>query len=276
VSWAAPADGGSRVTRYTVTASPGGASVTTTGATSATVTGLANGTSYSFAVTAANWVGTGPASVASNAVVPRDTVARYVTSVYGHLFNRSPDPGGLNGWSSALRSGTPYSAVSNAITSSAEFRSGLIADSYRRYLGREPEAAGLNGWLSAMGYGLHIEQMQAGFVASPEFYIRAGSTDRSWVAGLYQSVLGRTPAVSEVDYWEERIRSGASRYGVAVGFLYSTEHLTEVVNGYYLRLLSRSIDPAGQRSWVVAIQNGARDEQIIAAIVSSEEYRARV
>jgi hypothetical protein len=47
-----------------------------------------------------------------------------------------------------------------------------------------------------------------------------------------------------------------------------------VVNGYYVDLLRRSIDPSGARSWVDAIQAGARDEEIIAGIVSSAEYRA--
>jgi subtilisin family serine protease len=275
VSWPAPADNGSPITRYTVTASPGGTTATTAGTTTATVTGLTNGTSYTFTVTAGNWVGSSPSSGASNAVVPADTVARYVTKVYNDLFNRNPDPAGLDSWSTALTSGTPYGAVSNAITASQEFRSGLISDSYRRYLGREPDATGLRNWLNQMGRGLHIEQMQAGFAASKEFYVQAGSTDRRWVAKLYETVLGRTPSVSEVDHWEGRIRTGTSRYAVALGFLYSTEHLTEVVNGYYLTLLRRTIDSSGQRSWVTAIQRGARDEQIIASIVSSTEYRSK-
>ncbi|MDQ1701138.1 MAG: large repetitive protein, partial [Frankiaceae bacterium] len=71
VSWSAPAStGGSAITGYTVTAAPGGATATTSGAQNAVVTGLVNGTSYTFTVTATNAVGTGPASAASNAVTP--------------------------------------------------------------------------------------------------------------------------------------------------------------------------------------------------------------
>ena|GEM_PF-4724248 len=71
VSWSQGGDGGSPITGFTVTASPGGASTTVGGAArSTTVTGLANGTSYTFVVTATNVVGTSAPSEASNAVIP--------------------------------------------------------------------------------------------------------------------------------------------------------------------------------------------------------------
>jgi hypothetical protein len=68
LSWTAPAsNGGSPITGYTVIASPGGATCTSSGATSCTVTGLVNGTSYSFTVRATNAAGTGPASSSASA-----------------------------------------------------------------------------------------------------------------------------------------------------------------------------------------------------------------
>ncbi|MBD9572511.1 putative Ig domain-containing protein [Ensifer sp. ENS08] len=71
VSFSAPAfNGGSSITGYTVTASPGG--VTATGPSSPIdVTGLTNGLSYTFTVAATNLAGTGVASGASNAVTPK-------------------------------------------------------------------------------------------------------------------------------------------------------------------------------------------------------------
>jgi hypothetical protein len=70
VSFEAPAsNGGAQVTSYTVTASPGGRTATGAGSP-ITVTGLADGTTYAFTVTATNTAGTGPASAASNPVTP--------------------------------------------------------------------------------------------------------------------------------------------------------------------------------------------------------------
>jgi hypothetical protein len=71
VSWTAPAsDGGSPITSYTVSGSPGGSAIVAGSSTSATVTGLTNGTPYTFTVQATNAIGPGPSSSPSNAVTP--------------------------------------------------------------------------------------------------------------------------------------------------------------------------------------------------------------
>ncbi|MFN7519871.1 MAG: cytochrome c peroxidase [Lysobacteraceae bacterium] len=70
VAFTAPAsNGGSSITGYTVTSSPGGLTGTGTGSP-ITVMGLTNGTTYTFTVRATNSAGTSAASAASNAVTP--------------------------------------------------------------------------------------------------------------------------------------------------------------------------------------------------------------
>ncbi len=70
VNFTAPADdGGATISSYTATSSPGNRSASC-GASPCTVTGLSNGQSYQFSVTATNSVGEGPSSNLSASVVP--------------------------------------------------------------------------------------------------------------------------------------------------------------------------------------------------------------
>lgn len=87
VRWSAPADdGSSAITRYTAVAAPGGASCTAT-STSCRVDGLADGTAYSFTVTATNAEGTGPASASSGPATPT-TPARPVARLRASMVLR--------------------------------------------------------------------------------------------------------------------------------------------------------------------------------------------
>ncbi len=100
-------NGGSSITGYTVTSSPGG--ITATGTTSPiTVTGLTNGTSYTFVVTATNSIGTSVNSAASNAVVPVGPAALTNFGPFARTFGDAP---------SAIAA--PTSASSGAFTYSS-------------------------------------------------------------------------------------------------------------------------------------------------------------
>jgi uncharacterized repeat protein (TIGR02543 family) len=68
VSWTAPSDGGSAITSYTATSSAGQTCSSST--TSCSMTGLTNGTPYTFTVTATNSIGTSDPSSASSAATP--------------------------------------------------------------------------------------------------------------------------------------------------------------------------------------------------------------
>jgi uncharacterized protein (TIGR02145 family) len=86
VAFTAPvSNGGSAITVYTVTSIPGGLTGTGT-ASPITVTGLTNGTAYTFTVTATNAIGSSVASSASNSVTPSATLTT-VSDIDGNTYN---------------------------------------------------------------------------------------------------------------------------------------------------------------------------------------------
>lgn len=78
VAWTAPIDTGSfPITTYQATATPGGGSCLTAALT-CTISGLTNGTSYTFIVRALNGAGWGAASLPSNAVTPSAATSKSI------------------------------------------------------------------------------------------------------------------------------------------------------------------------------------------------------
>lgn len=83
LSWTAPTDiGGSAITGYTVSATPGSATCTTA-TTSCTVSDLTNGTEYTFTVVATNEAGNSPASDSVKATPKADAFVLTVTNGTG-------------------------------------------------------------------------------------------------------------------------------------------------------------------------------------------------
>jgi trimeric autotransporter adhesin len=134
VAFTAPvSNGGSTITGYTVTSNPG--NITSTGSASPIlVTGLTNGTSYTFTVTATNTVGTSSVSNTSNSVTPASTPgAPTITSITpgnGQLSVAFTAPGSNGGsaitnYKYSINGGTLFTACSPTQTSGPIVITGL-------------------------------------------------------------------------------------------------------------------------------------------------------
>lgn len=156
VTFTAPAStGGTTITGYTVTSSPGG--FTGTGTVSPiTVTGLSNGTAYTFTARTTNGVGSGSPSAASNSVTPVSAVTLSPASLpdmrigtaYGNSLSAS---GGTAPYSYALTSGAlpPGIALSSTGTlSGTPTASGAFSFAIT--------AQDSLGSLSSKNYGLNV------------------------------------------------------------------------------------------------------------------------
>jgi predicted lipoprotein with Yx(FWY)xxD motif len=134
VNWVAPSNSGSAITGYVVTPFTGttahASRTFNSTALAQNVTGLTNGTSYTFEVAAKNAVGTGPMSVASLVVKPtaqptlklatNATYGQYLVNSYGFTVymyeldaDATPTISNVNG---GLRAAWPYVTWSGPIT----------------------------------------------------------------------------------------------------------------------------------------------------------------
>jgi hypothetical protein len=122
--------------------------------------------------------------------------------------------------------------------------------------------------------GLTEEQVATDFLASSE-YSALHPSDPDFVQSLYESLLGRQGASSEISGWTAALGAGTTRSQVVGLILNSTEAETRAVDGLSGFFLARAADPSSQAAWVTALQNGASLANVAAVIASSPGFVGR-
>jgi uncharacterized delta-60 repeat protein len=210
-------------------------------------------------------------------IIDTDTVsqsdaAAWAVHAYHDVLNRSPTSGELSSLESILGPPANLAAAASALAHSAEHYQQFVAAAYARYLGRPASPAEVAGWVQVMQQGLSDEQLEAAFIGAPEYIANHGGQGAGWVTGMYQDLLGRTPAQSEVDGWVYALNQGMPPQQVAYGFAASAEREASRINGDYLALLGRPASPAEVQGWLAAFQAGFSNEDVVAGFAGSPEY----
>ena len=208
-----------------------------------------------------------------------DTDSPFLKQAYADLLGRSVDAAGLAAWSAMLDGGVSHKQVALAIEQSPEFETKLIQGLYGTYLGRPADTLGVSTFVPLLAAGSTVEQVQALILGSPEYFEGHGSgTNDTFLESVYQDVLGRTIDPTGQAAWGTMLQPGSSpdalsaRLRVATDVLNSLEAREDLVKTYYTTYLMRSPDDTGLGVWVGALQQGARDEQVVSAIVGSPEF----
>jgi Subtilase family/Domain of unknown function (DUF4214) len=220
----------------------------------------------------------GPTGLGSPAGPPAPiagaTNANFVHSAYRAMLGRDPDPGSYPYWLGRLDSGTSRWTMSMALATSAEYRRDVIGGAgslqgfYEEYLGRPSDPSGVNYWIGRMAQGTTFEQVRLAFIGSPEYFALHNDDPGQTIDALYHDVLGRVPDPGGRTYWIAHFNATT----IAGQILYSAEGRSHLVAGYYQTYLGRAADAGGLAYWTQAILNGASDEQIVAVLVSSDEF----
>jgi hypothetical protein len=170
---------------------------------------------------------------------------------------------------------SPFQAVALGFLQSGEYESDLVTKNYQQYLGRTPSNAEVAYWVHALSNGATDAQVLASFLSSPEFYLRAGSSNKAWVDALYLDLLGRPADLSGESHWLQQLAAGFSLHDVALDIVNSQEHERLVVQADYQQYLGRTGGGSEVAYWVNTMQQGATETQVLANFLSSGEYYTR-
>jgi hypothetical protein len=123
-----------------------------------------------------------------------------------------------------------------------------------------------------------------------------GTLEQRFVARAYLDLLGRPVDSAGLALWTGLVDQGVSRTEVALRIEASPEYqaaggirafladeifrgsdsLEDLVQGFYQRLLGRDADLDGLSLFTGQLQAGAADEEVIAELIGSDEYLARL
>ena len=147
----------------------------------------------------------------------------WVRDLYVMYLGRVPAADEVSGWRRLLDQGHSQEALWGRFRDSQEFREHRVHLHYGRLLGRTPEPQALAAWSHPTATGWDEQSVQRGVLESDEFFTRHGATDAAWLTAVYRAVLRRTPDKGGFAAWQEHLRAGSSRAGIAAAILHSPE-----------------------------------------------------
>jgi hypothetical protein len=211
-------------------------------------------------------------STTTSTLVPLSADEKFVRQLFRVELGRDGTAAEWVDFTSLLAGGTPRADVVTAVQSSAEALQRLVDGFYQTYLGR-PADAGAAVYVSALQTGTTDEDVLTSILASAEYYTHVGGgmpTNATFVAALYQQLLGRAPSSQETSYFVQLI-AGSGRDAAVTAILGSTEWRTRVVSGFFTTLLGRA-GTAGEVNAFVASWTGWRATR--AAFEAGAEFYA--
>lgn len=221
-----------------------------------------------------------------------------VMRMYQAALGRQPEAAGKEYWIAKLSSGTPLPELARSFLDSPEFLArfgqpdddGFIATAYRQSFGREADAGGMAYWKAQLASGTTRADLLTGFSESPENraltapLLAKGLWDAddqlANIARIYKAVLGRTPEIDGLRYWDQQADAGASESQMANHFASSPEFNSrfpgasdvDFVAMVYQNTLGRGPDPAGQTFWLDHLSHGLTRGEMVAGVTHSDEF----
>lgn len=197
--------------------------------------------------------------------------ARWVVDLYGQVFGRPADLGGLDHWLARIAAGgeTSRHSVARSFLNSTEGAQNEALLAYNDLLDRDPDPEGLAFWTDFLRTD-SVNTLRFQHLASDEYFTNVGGTNETYVDALYLALLERTIDAEGFSYYVDLLDNDTPRWWVSRSIYESPESLGNRVTAYHQAILDR--DPTNTEIADGVAMILAEDERAVqAALLASDE-----
>jgi len=199
-----------------------------------------------------------------------------IDAIFRQLLNRRADDAALQYYATQLDSGqTTRQQVAVAVQATDEWRAREVTLLFEALLRRAPDAASVAYYVPQLRAG-SVDDVVAGIAGSQEYFTRAGATNDGFVTAVYKDLLRRAPDATGRAAWVDQLNRGGSRQGMALTIRRTAEAKALAVEAAVKQLLGRSATAAERNDLSNAMVHGVTDQQMVASLIQTDEYLARV
>lgn len=201
-----------------------------------------------------------------------DSNTAYVYNVFHALLNRDPTPDELLYHVNALNTGYNRIDYAKSIYQRDESLHFQIDQVFQSLFDRPAQNADKAFWADELQRGIQPEWMLVVLINGPE-YQNAHVSNESFVTGLYNDVLGRSPTSEDITFWTNFLNSGLSRSQVSFNFAYSEESYRRTVENVFVQFLHRSPSTDDYANWVPLLQTRTIPvSRMVELLLASSEF----
>ena len=223
---------------------------------------------------------------------PTEVLASWVHTLYRDLVGRDPAPVEVGTLLNLFDTGgLTMPNLANFLLAGPEGHAEYIRELAPRYLGRPADPALI---ASLQGYARREDAVVA-MVSSAEYFFHNGGTVPGYVAAAFRDIYGFVPDASTLAPWIQQISAGAPRSTLPATLVAGLPYQNRVVVDDLFRYLpdeSQGVlrtgalpasfpgqpinpNPVLVSALTGALQAGARDEDLIVALVTNPQYISR-
>ena len=197
-----------------------------------------------------------------------DVSTAEVVGLFKTILNRAPDPASLTNDVAYLKGGGSLQSLASILLHSDEYEGYVVASDYSNILGRAASPAEVAAWVRVIDQQhLTAEQVSYYFLTSPEFNA-AHADNASFIAAVYEDVLGRPAAAFEVSAWQSVLASGASRSAMVDAMIHSTFAAQRAAEGLATIFWGTTLGAADEAFVVNYLVTGGNQADLASAFAS--------